>query len=175
MSIDELLDREAIREAMAQYARGIDRQDADLVRDAYWPDGWDAHGSHEGTPEEFVAFVQRNWPQFRMQHIFGQHHIELMGARAHVETHFVAHHRLLDSGVEYVLGGRYNDRFEKRDGMWKVRHRVVVFDWRKQWITEALDEQKLDLFAPRNRGGTENDYSWQLFGATSDLSQAPWA
>src|SRR6476661_8120704 len=120
MTIEELLDREAIREAMAQYARGIDRQDADLVTAAYWPDGWDAHGSHEGTPEQFVEFVQTYWPTFRMQHIFGQHHMVIAGPIAHVETHFVAHHRLLQEGVEYLLGGRYNDKFEKRDGQWKV-------------------------------------------------------
>ena len=175
MNIDELVDREEIREAMAQYARGIDRQDADLVRDAYWPDGWDAHGSHEGTPEEFVAFVQEHWPAFRMQHIFGQHRIEVAGSRANVETHFVAHHRLLETGVEYLLGGRYNDRFEKRDGVWKVRHRVVVFDWRKQWETSETDVEKLALFPQRNLGATNGDYSWELFGTAPDATDGPWA
>ncbi|WP_052336983.1 nuclear transport factor 2 family protein [Nocardioides alkalitolerans] len=175
MTIDELLDREAIREAMAQYARGIDRQDADLVRDAYWPEGWDAHGSHEGTPAQFVEFVQANWPLFRMQHVFGQHHIELAGTRANVETQFVAHHRLLEQGIEYVLGGRYNDRFEKRGNVWRVLHRVVVFDWRRQWSSAEGDEEKMSALPDRNRGGTANDYSWELFRSAPDASTGPWA
>ena len=109
-----------------------------------------------------------------MQHLFGQHHIELEGVRANVETHFVAHHRLLEQGVEYLLGGRYNDRFEKRGGVWKVLHRVVVFDWRRQWNSADVDEEKLSAFPRRNRGGTANDYSWELFRSRpAESTRAP--
>ena len=163
MTLEDLLDIEAIRQALASYARGIDRQDHDLVLSAYWPDGWDAHGSHEGSPQAFAEFVRRHWAIFRMQHFFGQSRIELDGSFANVESYFTAHHRLVEENREYVLGGRYNDRFEKRDGMWKVLDRVVVFDWRKQWDTTDVDKIKLGAFPGRNRGGTTDDYSFELF------------
>ena len=29
------------------------------------------------------------------------------------------------------FGGRYVDRFERRDGTWKIAHRAVVHEWDK--------------------------------------------
>ncbi|MFD2577624.1 nuclear transport factor 2 family protein [Novosphingobium colocasiae] len=113
MNIDSLIDMELIRQSLASYARGIDRQDLELVLGAYWPDGWDAHGTHEGTPAEFGAFVSRQWPMLRMQHLLGQSHIELDGKFANVETYFFAHQHLVEGGSEWVIAGRYDDRFEK--------------------------------------------------------------
>jgi hypothetical protein len=80
----------------------------------------------------------------------------------------MAHHRMLEQGSEYVLGGRYNDRFEKRDGVWKVLKRVVVFDWRRQWQSSEADASHLAAFPVVNRGGTSEDYSWELFRTISD-------
>ena len=31
--------------------------------------------------------------------------------------------------VKIAIGGRYFDRYEKRDGCWKFMHRAVVADW----------------------------------------------
>ncbi len=30
-----------------------------------------------------------------------------------------------------TFGGRYVDRFERRDGEWKIAHRTVVHEWDK--------------------------------------------
>src|SRR5688500_2206001 len=105
VTLDDLLDREAIRQALAAYARGMDRQDFDLVLSAYGPDGWDSHRSQDGTPREFAEYCQKHWPLLQMEHLMGQSYIELTGAFANVETYFVAHQRLVDGGGEYVLGG----------------------------------------------------------------------
>ncbi|GGZ16371.1 nuclear transport factor 2 family protein [Novosphingobium colocasiae] len=165
MNIDSLIDMELIRQSLASYARGIDRQDLELVLGAYWPDGWDAHGTHEGTPAEFGAFVSRQWPMLRMQHLLGQSHIELDGKFANVETYFFAHQHLVEGGSEWVIAGRYDDRFEKRGEDWKVLHRVVVFDWRKEWALSEVDVEKLDALPNHNRGATHSDYSWDLFAS----------
>lgn len=165
MNVDNLIDMELIRQSLARYARGIDRQDFDLVMDAYWPEGWDSHGSHEGTPAEFGAFVRRTWPLLRMQHLLGQSHIELEGRFANVETYFFAHQHVVEGGGEYIVAGRYDDRFEKRGDAWKVLHRVVVFDWRKEWTHSEADAKKLDALPNHNRGATSLDYSWDLFAS----------
>jgi hypothetical protein len=162
MDVNDLIDMEMIRQALAAYARGIDRQDYDLVLSAYWPDGWDAHGLVEGVPAAFADFVQKVWPKLRMQHLMGQSYIELDGRFANVETYFVAHQHSVESGGEYVLGGRYIDRFEKRENLWKVLRRNVVYDWRKDWNRSAEEQAKLSSYPAHNIGSTSDDYSWEL-------------
>ena len=46
--IVELMDREAIRDCLYLYCRGIDRADEATLRSAYWPDAIDNHGSYNG-------------------------------------------------------------------------------------------------------------------------------
>lgn len=55
--------------------------------------------------------------------------IEVNGDRAVSECHFLAHHRRAREGAageeEDVLKGRYLDRFERRDGAWRIANRTV--------------------------------------------------
>ncbi len=55
------------------------------------------------------------------------------GDTAGSEAYFIAHHRsrVPDSELPTIvaLGGRYLDRFEKRDGDWRLVHRILVKDW----------------------------------------------
>lgn len=44
-NISELLDREAIRDCLYRYCRGIDRGDEAALRSTYWPDAHDNHAS----------------------------------------------------------------------------------------------------------------------------------
>jgi len=63
----------------------------------------------------------------------GQCRIEVDGDVAHCETYCDAHHvsRADADGkvVDMAMGLRYVDRFERRDGMWKIKKRVCAFDW----------------------------------------------
>jgi hypothetical protein len=69
---ETLLDREAIREAMARYCRGVDRLDADLIKSAYHPDAFDDHGPFKGLRDEFVAWVV---PFLRREYVVTSHHL----------------------------------------------------------------------------------------------------
>ncbi len=128
-----LLDREAIREALYRYCRGIDRADEDSLRSAYWPDATDRHGAYNGPA---TGFIDQALPQLRRHsprsHIIGNILIELHGSQAAVESAFMA----LQSSQgrdgqsrETFLCGRYADRFEKREGQWRIAERVVIYDW----------------------------------------------
>ena len=55
----ELLDREAIRDCMYRYCRGIDRADEAALRSAYWPDAMDQHGRYSGPVEGFFELVKQ--------------------------------------------------------------------------------------------------------------------
>jgi hypothetical protein len=66
------------------------------------------------------------------QHTISNTSIELVGAdTAYVESHVCARHLREDEDgpVMETFGGRYVDRFERRDGDWKIADRVVVHDW----------------------------------------------
>src|SRR5580692_5001461 len=56
---DELADREAIKDCLYRYSRGIDRCDMELLRSAYWPGAMDTHTGFKGTIEEFIAGQSR--------------------------------------------------------------------------------------------------------------------
>ena len=63
--IRRLLDKEAIREVLLRYARGIDRHDDDLMASAYHPDAIDDHGAYIGDPQGLIRHAHdthsRNW------------------------------------------------------------------------------------------------------------------
>ena len=133
MTLHDLLDREAIRECVFLYCRGIDRADEDALRASYWPDATDSHGAYRGPASGFIdAALHKLRESSRMIHHVGNLSIELRGSQAAVETYFLAWQRDRDAqGAEQetFLAGRYVDRFEKRGAEWRVAARVVVYDW----------------------------------------------
>lgn len=129
---DTLLDREAIREAMARYCRGIDRLDIDLIKSAYHPDAFDDHGPFKGLRDDFVDWIV---PFLRREYTTTSHQlttqsIDVQGDVAHTETYgiVVQEKRVGDETLWFISNCRYIDRFERRDGDWRVAHRVVVTD-----------------------------------------------
>ncbi|WP_052223335.1 nuclear transport factor 2 family protein [Novosphingobium malaysiense] len=138
---EELADREAIRECLYRYSRGVDRLDADMVRSAYWPDCIDEHMGFSGNTEEFIAWafpIMGGMDQ--TMHMIGNVLTSIRGNQADVESYFYGIHRinLPDGGKSDVIGaGRYLDRFEKRDDEWRIAKRLVVTDWFRQYPDSA--------------------------------------
>ena len=126
----ELHDRQAIRDKIYAYCRGVDRQDRALLLSVYHPDAIDDHGLYVGLPEAFAdwAFELHGRLQSAHQHIVTNHSCELDGDVAHAETYwlFAAMNR---DGTLNLGGGRYIDRFERRKGEWRIAARKCVPDW----------------------------------------------
>ncbi|XVQ14498.1 nuclear transport factor 2 family protein [Spirillospora sp. CA-255316] len=135
-----LLDRERIRECVALLARGEDRRDAELIRSAFWPDATVDFGLFQGDFDEYLAWVVPGSPAIPVtQHFLGQSVIKLLGGTALVETQVMGYHRV-DTGEEErdaVIGGRYLDRFEKRDGGWRIAQRTMLYDWQQDFGLSA--------------------------------------
>ena len=150
--IVELMDREAIRDCVYRYCRGIDRADEAALRSAYWPDAIDNHGSYNGPVEGFVEWAKAVWAKGpRNIHSISNVLIEFRSTTtAHVESYFSALQRGAGGdGVvrQFLLSGRYCDVFEKRNGEWRVAERTVVFDWvEAQAVPEESEEVR---FGPR--------------------------
>lgn len=144
--LQDLLDREAIRDCLYRYCRGIDRADEEALSSAYWPDATDCHGAYRGSAAGFIA---RALPRLRAGgsrvHTISNILIELHGAVAAVESSFLALQTSASAPThETFLCGRYVDRFEQRDGEWRVANRTVVYDWiEERTRPELVDPQTL--------------------------------
>jgi len=137
---EELADREAIRDCLYRYARGIDRLDEDLLRSAYWPEAIDSHLSFTGTVEELIAWA---FPLMRQMdqniHLIGNILIELHGLEAEVESYFYGIQRAAIEGSmrDMIAAGRYLDRFERRGEEWRIANRMVMTDWFREYPDSA--------------------------------------
>jgi hypothetical protein len=128
MTVDELLARAEITDVIKRLARGTDRLDEELMAACYHPDGVDDHNAFRGSGTEFAKWVCEVLPHFEATHHFiADPSIQVDGDVAQVDTYCEAHHVGADSDM--VLGLRYVDRFEKRDGCWLIAKRVCAFDW----------------------------------------------
>lgn len=146
MNDDEWLARlrskDAIQEVVQDLARGTDRLDAALIRSCYHADALDDHGAFRGSPEAFAAWVCDVLPHFAATtHFVALPRIEFIGERAFAETNCVAHHVSAPDAdgvsTDLVLGLRYVDRFERREGVWKIARRTCAYDWTQTICTPA--------------------------------------
>ncbi len=131
--LQALLERDRIRSRIIGLARGEDRRDAKLISASYWPDSVTDYGVFAGDFNEYLAWVVPGSPYLPVtQHVLGQSVIELAGSQARVETQVTSYHRIKESEKnqrDTVIGGRYLDRFEQRDGEWRIAKRVMLYDW----------------------------------------------
>lgn len=142
MSDTELLMAEReIRRRLLDYCRGIDTCDAALTASAYHPDATDDHGSFTGNGHEFAAYAADALRSRygATQHSTGDPAIDFVDeTTADVVTYVEARHLGRDDDGHFLetFGGEYRDRFEYRDGAWRIADRVVVHAWDK---TERVD------------------------------------
>ncbi|MBF6603065.1 MAG: nuclear transport factor 2 family protein [Sphingorhabdus sp.] len=139
--LQELLDKEEIFALSSTYMRGLDRLEPDLVRSVYHDDATDDRGFFQGGPDAFVDFAMQALAGHKANHhMLGQASIDVEGDVAFGEIYFQAYHRTIEDGAEmdFVVIGRYVDRYEKRDGCWKIAHRSELND--ACWSHPASDD-----------------------------------
>ena len=143
-ALRELLDERAIRAVVLRYCRGVDRMDRELVRSCYHDDATDSHGSFVGTVDEFLEWCWRLLGRYTTtMHFVGNLLVDLHPTDADVaraETYGIAFHRTDGGGPKgnLVIGFRYIDRFERRDGEWRIAQRVATSEWVR---VDALEHQ----------------------------------
>jgi hypothetical protein len=142
----------AIRNVLATHSRGLDRNNAELLKCAYWPDAQVDYGSFKGSAHQFAELVGPALASMYelTQHLLGQSFIELAQCTANTETYVDARHLLRGASEELVFSGRYLDQLELRDGQWKIIHRQVVMDWCRR--TAVVDERESESFAAFIKG-----------------------
>ena len=129
-AVQELLDKQAIREVLMRYCRGVDRCDAALISSAYHPDSIDNHSSRIFTGDEVGAGIAE-WvgsSSKRSTHQITNQSITVGGDTAGCESYYVCFQLEDHDGSERMLQaiGRYIDRLERRGGEWRIAQRLVV-------------------------------------------------
>ncbi len=170
VDLDAYIDREQIRDCIARLARGEDRRDPDLIRASYWPDSTTDYGMWSGDFAAYLAWVVPGADAIKVtQHVLGQSVVDLDGDVARVETHVNSYHRV-DMGAgdrDTLIGGRYLDRMEKRDGQWRIAQRTMLYDW-YQNFGAAIDWSQgvmgMPFSGPHYTGRTLGDFSETFFG-----------
>ena len=169
-----LLDKEAIRDCLFRYCRGIDRADEELLRSVYWQDAHDSHGAYVGSASGFITqAVARLRSGGRGVHQISNILIELRGDAAAVESSFLALQTTTASPtLETFLCGRYLDHFERRDAEWRIAERTVVYDWIEERTRAELALEDRELFAKRQPTGARSS-SDPVYAFLERLRQRP--
>jgi ketosteroid isomerase-like protein len=148
--VRELYDKQAIREVITNYSRGIDRRDKALLLSCYHPDALDDHGMFVGGAEDFYEWTDPSHLRYfkTHQHIVTNHTCSLEGNVAHAETYWMFAGMTETDGKLATYGGRYVDRLEKREGQWKIAVRKCVLEW-----SGGEGKQTPESIAARATGG----------------------
>lgn len=132
-SLSAVADRQAIATNLARHSRGVDRNDLALLRSAYHSDAQVSYGMFDGPAADMAAYLtEAMLGQPVTLHRTGHMWIETDGDRARSESYVIAYlsTQEADGGqMQRLIGGRYLDRHERRDGAWRIAHRTYVMDW----------------------------------------------
>ena len=123
-----MADERELNQLLIRYCRGVDRCDEALLRSCYHPDSFDDHGTFKGTGWEFAADIMRRHPAQPLgQHVLTNVTLDVRGDIAFGESYVEM--RTTGADGQLVSGfGRYVDKFERRDGEWKILHRRVTVE-----------------------------------------------
>lgn len=136
--------RQEILNASKRYTRGADRHDIELARSAFWPDATISNGTPmpRDTYLEWERTVLSDYAAHQ-HHVTGQT-VEFDGDTAHVESYLLyflvprdtsadrfgeaTPGHALESEKTYLGSGRYIERWERRNGEWRILVREYVED-----------------------------------------------
>ncbi len=133
-SQERVVDRLQIQEVLYRYCRAIDRIQVDLLDDVFHPDAIVDKGDGGVPMATWRANVAVRHPTVpRASHMITNFLIDFIGPdSAFVETCCLAveQHPSKTGGdtIDWIYRVRYGDRFERRDGQWRIAHRTFVMD-----------------------------------------------
>jgi hypothetical protein len=154
-ALQELLDKQAIRDVLSRYCRGLDRMDKEMANAVWHPEGTAFYdGIFEGTGHTFIDWVwEAHSAMERHSHQITNVLIEVNGDEATSESYVTVVLWTLpdDEGKqqELVGRGRYLDRWERRDGVWAIEHRIHLLDMSSSF---PLARAEVSDGASRDRG-----------------------
>jgi hypothetical protein len=128
--LEHLADRQDILDCLTRFCRGMDRFDQALFLSAFHPDATIAAGVFVGGPKALYDWAKalHDQGQVATHHGLLNHSCEIRGSTAHTETYYMFVGRNRDD-TNWIAGGRYIDRLERRNGAWRIALRTNVIEW----------------------------------------------
>jgi SnoaL-like protein len=128
--LHELLDRQDISDCLARFCRGMDRFDRELFLSAFHPDAVIAAGDFVGEAADLYDWARNMHEQGQVatQHGLLNNTCDIDGDTAHSETDYLFAARNRDQ-TNWIAGGRYFDRLERRAARWRIALRTNVIEW----------------------------------------------
>lgn len=155
-SPERIADRMQIQDMMYRWCRSVDRLDFDAMRTVFHPDAIDTHGAYNGGVDGLVDWIRNRHGTIPFSmHAVSNMLIEFAGPDlALVESYVrttqrypaeaaqalaaLAGGKAPSGAMDLLTCSRYVDRFERRNGEWKILARTLVADW-KQVVPVAAD------------------------------------
>lgn len=128
--LDLLLHRQEILDCLTRFARGMDRFDRELFLSAFHSDAVVAAGPFVGGPVALYDWASElhEQGQSATHHNLLNHTCDIDGDVAHSELYYLFVGRNRDES-NWIAGGRYIDRLERRSGAWKIALRTNAIEW----------------------------------------------
>ena len=131
--VDRLQSVEAIRDAVLRFCRGLDRMDKGLMASAFHADASVDFGAifRGGVGEFLETTMVHQARQREVQHLVGNIIVRVEGEHAVAESYELARHKSPVNAemVDLILAMRTLDRFERREGQWRITQRTKLVDW----------------------------------------------
>jgi len=141
LSMDEVRDRMALQHLVTAYGHGIDRRDYGLLKSLYHDDAIDDHSPYYcGSAAGFIDWLPQMLATWAAtSHIMLNTLFLLDGDRGEGVITARAWHLTADGTREFIAWGRYADRYERRDGIWRFAHRFFILDHSEERAVEQQD------------------------------------
>lgn len=181
--LQRLIDEREITNALVSYFRGVDRDDDELALSVFHEDAIRHHGATAISVAEQSRLAKQTRISTSTMHCLTNVVIHIKRDIAWVESYVLglnynepgsealaseAVGQAAREATVELFGGRYFDRFERRDGEWKIAERTVVLDLSHAAGAKAV-RRWVDSFPSGTRG--LDDYGrafWASAGAETD-------
>lgn len=129
--LDALLDQQEIWECLVRMSRGTDRCDKELFLSGMHADSVVTAGPFVGSPNDLYDWAAKLQIETYSATFHNLHQMtcDLDGDTAHTETYFFFVGTLANGETNVLAGGRYVDRFERRNGVWGMVMRNNYVEW----------------------------------------------
>jgi len=161
--LERLADKQDILECLTRFSRGMDRFDREVFLSAFHEDATMAAGPFVGSPADCYdwASAMHEQGQVATHHNLLNVTYDIDGDVAHTETYYLFVGRNRDES-NWIAGGRYIDRLERRDGAWKIALRTNAIEWSGMVPTMAIPFADVpDIFGNGAPARSKDDPSYQ--------------
>lgn len=132
MTTTDVDDVNAIIDLTIAYCWAIDSKDWEALRTIFLPDATAHLGDERVGIESIIDRIRTALSNLDIsQHMISNHQVVITGNEATSRCYLQAQHvrRGADGGPNYMVAGRYIDRFTRTNEGWRIVRRDLLVDW----------------------------------------------